>query len=80
MAPIMDSPFLALGAFVVFLLVAVGIILILWIVMPFSVFSIRNLLKKAVEEQEKTNRLLGSIIEELERRSLDKEKPESSEK
>ncbi|MFQ5737225.1 MAG: hypothetical protein ACE5GY_10270 [Thermodesulfobacteriota bacterium] len=54
---------LLLGAFAIFLIVAVGAILVLWVAMPFSVFGMKGLLKRSVEEQEETNRLLRSILE-----------------
>ena len=51
------------AAFAIFLLVGGGAILVLWILMPFSVFGTKELLKKSIAEQEKTNRLLRSILE-----------------
>ncbi len=58
------SNLILLGALAIFVAVAIGALLLLWIAMPFSVFGLKGLLKKSIEEQEKTNRLLRSILEE----------------
>lgn len=63
MAFISESAFMIFAAFAIFLLVGGGAILVLWILMPFSVFGTKELLKKSIAEQEKTNRLLRSILE-----------------
>ena len=59
----MDSPFFVIAALVVFILTAVGVVLVLWIAMPFSMFGVKGHLKKIAEEQEKTNRLLEALVE-----------------
>lgn len=59
----MESSLIIFAAFIIFFLVSIGVILILWIVMPFSVFGLKDLIKKSIEEQEKTNRLLQSLID-----------------
>lgn len=51
------------AAFAIFLVVGAGAILVLWIITPFSVFGTKDLLKKSIAEQEKTNRLLRSLLE-----------------
>ncbi|HEY4707197.1 MAG TPA: hypothetical protein VII64_07035 [Thermodesulfobacteriota bacterium] len=65
----MDLPYdsiLAVAiAFFLFILISIGVILVLWIAMPFSVFGVKGLLKRSIEEQERTNRLLGELIETL---------------
>ncbi len=63
MAFISESALTIFAAFAIFLLVGGGAILVLWILMPFSVFGTKDLLKKLIAEQEKTNRLLRSILE-----------------
>lgn len=60
---ISDSAYILMAAFAIFFFVSTGVILVLWIAMPFSVFGLKSLLKKSIEEQEKTNRLLRTIIE-----------------
>ena len=59
----MDSPLFVIAALVVFILTAVGVVLVLWIAMPFSMFGVKGHLKKIAEEQEKTNRLLEALVE-----------------
>lgn len=60
---ISESVYILLAAFGVFFFLSIGVILVLWIAMPFSIFGVKNLLKRSIEEQEKTNRLLKSILE-----------------
>lgn len=60
-----DSILAVAIAFFLFVLISIGVILVLWIAMPFSVFGVKGLLRKSIEEQEKTNRLLGELIETL---------------
>ena len=63
MAFISESALIIFAAFAIFLAVGAGAILVLWILMPFSVFGTKELLKKSIAEQEKTNRLLRSLLE-----------------
>ena len=60
-----DSILAVAIAFLLFILISIGIILVLWIAMPFSVFGVKGLLRKSIEEQEKTNRLLSDLVETL---------------
>lgn len=69
----MESYMLIIAAFVLFLAVAAGVIVILWIAMPFSVFGVKDLMKKTIAEQEKTNRLLTALVEAAERESRARE-------
>ncbi|MEK6759453.1 MAG: hypothetical protein AABY51_06765 [Deltaproteobacteria bacterium] len=59
----MDDSIIFIAAFFLFAAVSIGVILVLWIAMPFSVFGLKALLKKSIDEQAETNRLLRSIIE-----------------
>ncbi|MEK7772850.1 MAG: hypothetical protein AAB307_00760 [Deltaproteobacteria bacterium] len=63
-----DTTIIGLLAFVIFLLISIGTIFILWVAMPFSVFGTKKLLKKLIEEQERTNKLLVSVIDVCGRR------------
>jgi hypothetical protein len=63
MAFISESTLLFLAAFAIFMAIGAAAILVLWIIMPFSVFGTKELLKKSIAEQEKTNRLLRSLLE-----------------
>ena len=73
--PVLDSPLVIIAALVIFILTATGVVLVLWIAMPFSMFGVKGHLRKMVEEQEKTNRLLAALIE-----SMRKENPPPAEK
>ncbi len=59
----MDASFIVLSAFAIFFIISIAVLIALWIALPFSVFGVKDLLKKAIEEQEKTNRLLKSILD-----------------
>lgn len=63
MAFISESSLMIFAAFAIFLAVGAGAIIVLWIIMPFSIFGTKELLKKSIAEQEKTNRLLRSLLE-----------------
>ena len=76
--PVMDSPLFVIAALVVFILTAVGVVLVLWIAMPFSMFGVKGHLKKIAEEQEKTNRLLEALVESARREPPAPEKKNES--
>ncbi|MBI5885600.1 MAG: hypothetical protein HZB85_03340 [Deltaproteobacteria bacterium] len=59
----MESSYIIITALVVFALVTIGAIVILWAVLPLSVFGMKDLLKRSIAEQEKTNRLLQSLVD-----------------
>lgn len=80
MAFFMESPFFILGAFIIFFLASLGAILVLWIAMPFSIFGTKDLLRKMISEQEKTNKLLESLSEKIGRENIYKAQEDSSEK
>ena len=58
-----DNSMFFIAAFFLFAVVSIGVILVLWIAMPFSVFGVKSLLKKALDEQAETNRLLRALLE-----------------
>ncbi len=62
-----DPSVALIAAFVLFFFTAIGVVLVLWIAMPFSVFGIKGSVKKGTAAQEETNRLLYSILETLKR-------------
>ncbi|MBI5826419.1 MAG: hypothetical protein HZB22_01610 [Deltaproteobacteria bacterium] len=68
MGALTDTTIIVLLAFAVFLLISIGTVFILWIAMPFSVFGTKKLLKRLIEEQERTNKLLVSVIDACGRR------------
>lgn len=59
----MDNSIFFVAAFFLFAAVSIGVILVLWIAMPFSVFGVKALLKKSIDEQAETNRLLRTLLE-----------------
>ena len=48
-------------AAVIFFIIAAGVLFVLWIATPFSVFGVKGLLSRLIEEQAETNRLLKDI-------------------
>lgn len=60
-----DPSVALIAAFVLFFLTSIGVVLVLWIAMPFSVFGIKGSIRKGIEAQEETNRLLKSVLEAL---------------
>jgi len=65
-----DSNYLMLGAFIIFLLASVGAVIVLWIALPFSVFGMKDLLRKLIAEQEKTNKLLKTLVDSVHKESV----------
>ncbi|MBI5492985.1 MAG: hypothetical protein HY893_08640 [Deltaproteobacteria bacterium] len=74
-----QDSFVIFGAFALFIVMAIGVILVLWIAMPFSIFGTKRLLKKLIEEQERTNALLRSMAEQGRRQEAFKEKAAAAE-
>lgn len=50
------------GAYALFVLLAIGVVLVLWIFMPFSVFGLKGQIKMLASEQRRTNELLETLI------------------
>ncbi len=50
------------GLFLLFLL---SLLIVLWLLLPFSVFGIKGLIREAIEEQKRTNELLTKILDSL---------------
>jgi len=58
-------------AMLLFLLLALAaFVLVLWIIMPFSVFGLKGLLRQCILEQKKTNYLLETMINSNEERAV----------
>ena len=53
------------GAFVIFIIVSVAVIIALRVVLPFSIFKIREISEELLEEQKKTNKMLGALLDEI---------------
>ncbi len=60
-----DIPVFFMGTFAFLVLVAIGVLLVLWMALPFAVFGIKDLVREAIEEQKRTNRLLESLIKKV---------------
>jgi biopolymer transport protein ExbB/TolQ len=69
------SHLIVFGAYALFLLLAVGVVLVLWIFMPFSVFGLKGQIRKLTEEQQRTNELLASLVRSSRERSAIPEPP-----
>jgi hypothetical protein len=52
-----------LVALVIFFLLSMGVIMVLWMALPFSVFGIKDLIRQCLKEQKETNEILKSIVE-----------------
>mgnify|MGYP001561712157 CR=1 FL=1 len=63
------SYYAVLGALAIFFAVSAGVVVLLWIALPFSVFGIKGLFKKTIEEHEMTNALLKDVLAEIQRLS-----------
>lgn len=75
--PGVDAFLIILGALLILILFGAAVVVFLWIAMPFSVFGIKDLIKKSIEEQEKTNRLLESVLKAVKEKE---EQPKPSER
>lgn len=57
-----DPSITFLIAAVVFFIVGGGVLFVLWIATPFSVFGVKGLLMRLIEEQKETNRILNELV------------------
>ncbi len=55
------------GAFLIFVIVAVAVMIALRVMLPISIFKIRDLTESSLDEQKKTNELLTRLLTELKR-------------
>lgn len=55
-----------MGAFGIVFILLVFVLIAIWMVVPFSIFGIKDLIREAIEEQKKTNELLKNLIKEKE--------------
>lgn len=51
-----------MGAFGLLFLLLFFILVLIWMVLPFAVFGIKDLLREIIEEQKKTNELLKDLL------------------
>lgn len=64
--------------FSVFFIIALGVIIVLWIQMPFSAFKSRELLEEIKKEQEKTNQLLAQLAKKQDQEHIEGASSESN--
>ncbi len=60
------------GAFIIFVIVSIAVMIALRILLPFSIFKIRDLAEKSLEEQKKTNELLSALLREFAKKGIEK--------
>jgi len=51
------------ASFVVFIFITVGVSVLFWAIVPFSVFGVKGLMKRMLSEQERTNALLTALLD-----------------
>ena len=51
-----------MAIFIIVFFLLLTFLLVLWILLPFSVFGVKRLLRECLNEQKKTNRLLDELI------------------
>lgn len=66
------------SVFSVFFIIALGVIIVLWIQMPFSAFKSRELLEEIKKEQEKTNQLLAQLAKKQDQEHIEGASSESN--
>ena len=52
-------------ALLIFIIVAVAVMIALRVMLPFSIFKIKELVEESLDEQKKTNELLSSLLTKL---------------
>lgn len=68
------------GSIAIIIVLAVILLTVLWVFVPFSIFGIKDLMKKNLKEQERTNELLEAIGKELSTREPRKERRDEERK
>lgn len=52
-----------LVALAIFFLLSMGVLVVLWIALPFSVFGLKDLVRQCLKEQKETREILKAIYE-----------------
>lgn len=52
-------------AYIFFILISIGVGVVLWLALPFSVFGMKDLISESILEQKKTNELLRSMLTDV---------------
>ncbi|TAN60203.1 hypothetical protein EPN18_09040 [bacterium] len=65
--------YIIIAALILFFITAGGVIAILWIAMPFSIFGTKGLIKKLLQEQERTNLLLAEMLSSVRQKEQETE-------
>jgi hypothetical protein len=58
-----DFPTALMLAFAIFFFLSIGVLIVLWIALPLSVFGIKDLLRECLKELGETKEILKSIAE-----------------
>jgi hypothetical protein len=58
-----DFPTALMLAFAIFFFLSIGVLIVLWIALPLSVFGIKDLLRECLKELSETKEILKSIAE-----------------
>ena len=61
-------PFVMLGAIALFFVLALAVLIVLWIALPFSLFGVKGLLREILEEQKRCGVFMKEVRRELEKR------------
>ena len=46
-----------------FFFILLIILILLWVILPFSIFGMKGLVREVIEEQQKTNKLLKTLLQ-----------------
>ena len=55
-----------------FFFILLIILILLWVILPFSIFGMKGLVREVIEEQQKTNKLLKTLLQKYETKPIKK--------
>lgn len=53
-----------------FFFILLIILILLWVILPFSIFGMKGLVREVIEEQQKTNKLLKTLLQRYPTKSM----------
>ncbi len=53
-----------------FFFILLIILILLWVILPFSIFGMKGLVREVIEEQQKTNKLLKTLLQKYPTKSM----------
>ncbi len=68
-----------MSAFGLLFFLLLFVLFAIWILLPFSIFGIKDLIREAIEEQKKTNELLRNLLKEKDRNEESEKRKEETE-